>query len=175
MTPGELTVFAATPTQFIVGARRNGTLRAPNHTPWTVPGACFQLTAFDPEMELRWLADSDGGTGVWVTESQALLPGPVTGSLNYFDRLSQRLILWGRPEPSDAGEWFSSWSQGRIGQAYYPCQPGTAATSRAALHLFEYVTVDDHGNAAVSDIRFTTITTLDEVASWAHCGEHASG
>ena len=70
-TPGELIVLAAMPAEFTVAARRDGTLVAPDHHAWTVPNACFQLTAFDRERELRWLADGDDGTAVWVAERSA--------------------------------------------------------------------------------------------------------
>jgi len=158
-TPGELIVLAAMPAEFTVAARRDGTLVAPDHHAWTVPNACFQLTAFDRERELRWLADGDDGTAVWVAESSELLPAPVSGTLGYVERLSQRFVLWGRPEPGEPPGVFSTWSQARIGLAHYPCPPGADSTDRAVLDTVEYVTVDDHGNAAVADARLTAIST----------------
>lgn len=163
-TPGEITVLTATPTEFVVGARRDGTLVAPDDPAWTVPIACFQLTAFDRERELRWLADGDDGTAVWLAESANLLPGPVSGALNYVERLSQRFVLWGQPEPSGPLGVFSTWSQARIGRAHYPCPPGADPTDRAVLDAVEYVTVDDHGNAAVADARLTAISTITGTA-----------
>lgn len=165
MTPGEVVVFAATPTHFIVGARWNGWLSAPGHVQWTVPADCFQFTAFDPEIQLRWLADGDEGTAVWLTESQGLLPRPTSGSLNYLERLPQRAILWGRPDPASRQDPFSAWSQARIGRAYYPCPPGADPADRAALKMVEYISVDDHGNAAVVDVRFISITVVKGPAS----------
>lgn len=164
-TPGEITVLASTPTEFTVAARRDGMLVAPDHAAWTVPIACFQLTAFDRDRELRWLADGDDGTAVWLAESADLLPGPVSGTFNYIERLSQRFVLWGRPEPDEPPGVFSAWSQARLGRAQYPCPPGADRTDRAVLDTVEYVTVDDHGNAAVADVRLTAISTITGAAS----------
>ncbi len=163
--PGEITVLAATPTEFTVVARRGDVLVAPDHSPWTVPAACFQLTAFDRERELRWLADGDSGMAVWLAESEARLPGPVSGTLSYVERLSQRFVLWGRPEPGESPGVFSAWSQARVGRAYYPCPPGAARDDRAVLDAVEYVTVDEHGNAAVADVRLIAISNLAGAAS----------
>lgn len=163
-TPGEITVLAATPTEFTVAARRGETLAAPGQPVWMVPDACFQLTAFDRERELRWMADTDAGTAVWIAESADLLPGPVSGSLPYVERLSQRFILWGQPEPDTPAGVFSVWSQARVGVAHYPCPPGTDPADRAVLDTVEYVCVDDHGNAAVADARLTAISTITDAA-----------
>lgn len=164
-TPGEITMLTATPTDFIVAARRDGVLVAPDDSAWTVPAACFQLTAFDRERELRWLADGDHGTAVWIAESKVLLPGSVSGTLHYVQRLSQRFVLWGRPDPAETSNVFSTWSQARIGRARYPCPPGTDPTDRAVLDSVEYVTVDDHGNASVADARLTAISTITGLVS----------
>lgn len=159
-TPGDITVLAATPAELTVAARRDGVLVAPDQATWTVPSACFQITAFDRERELRWLAGGDDGTAVWIAESANLLPGPVSGTLDYVERLSQRFVLWGRPEPGGPPGVFSAWSQARFGRAHYPCPPGTDPADRAVLDTVEYVTVDDHGNAAVADTRLTAISTI---------------
>lgn len=164
-TPGEITVLTATPTDFIVAARRDGRLAAPNDSAWSIPVTCFQLTAFDRERELRWLADGDNGTAVWIAESKDLMPGSVSGTLHYVERLSQRFVLWGRPEPDEVSGVFSTWSQARIGRAHYPCSPGTDPADRAVLDAVEYVTVDDHGNASVADARLTAISTIKGLAS----------
>ncbi len=162
-TPGELIVLAATPIEFTVAARRGDALVAPGDAAWAVPSACFQLTAFDRERELRWLADGDSGTAVWLAESERLLPGPVSGSLGYVERLSQRFVLWGRPVAGGPGV-FSTWSQARVGRAHYPCAPGVGPEDRAVLDTVEYVTIDDHGNAAVADTRLTAISTVPGAA-----------
>lgn len=158
-TPGEITVLAATPTEFTIVARRDGVLVAPGHATWAVPSTCFQLTGFDRERELRWLADGDSGTAVWLAESESLLPGPVSGTLRYVERLAQRFVLWGRPDAGGTGV-FSTWSQARIGREHYPCMPGAGPEDRAVLDTVEYVTVDDHGNAAVADALLTAIHTV---------------
>jgi len=164
-SPGEITVLAATPTEFVVAAHRNGALVTPEQPSWTVPIACFQLTAFDRERELRWLADGEDGTAVWLAESADLIPGPASEALSYVERLSQRFVLWGRPETDTPPGVFSTWSQARIGQAHYPCPPGADPADRAVLDTVEYVTVDDHGNAAVADTRLTAISTIRGIAA----------
>lgn len=164
-TPGEITLLTATPTDFIVAARRDGVLVAPDDSAWTIPAVCFQLTAFDRERELRWLSDGDHGAAVWIAESEDLLPGPVSGTLPYVERLSQRFVLWGRPASGESSGVFSTWSQARIGQARYPCPPGADRTDRAVLDTVEYVTVDEHGNAAVADARITAISSIKGAAS----------
>ncbi len=163
-TPGQVTVLAAMPAEFTVAARRDGTLSSPDHAAWTVPDDCFQLTVFNREWELRWLADGDGGTAVWLAESADLLPGPVSGTLSYVERLSQRFVLWGRPEADAPPGVFSTWSLARLGLAHYPCSPGTDSADRPVLDTVEYVIVDDHGNAAVADYRLTAISTLNGAA-----------
>ncbi|MFN2497280.1 MAG: CRISPR-associated protein Csx19 [Pseudonocardiaceae bacterium] len=157
---GDVTVLAATPIDVTVAARRDGGLLAPGSSPWTVPTACFQLTAFDRERELRWLADGASGAAVWLAESADLLPEPPSGTLRYVERLPQRFVLWGLPEASAPPGVFSTWSQARVGRAHYPCPPGAEPGDRAVLDAVEYVTVDDHGNAAVADTRLTAISTM---------------
>ncbi len=162
---GEVTVLAATPTDFTVAARRGGALLTPGSSLWTVPAACFQLTAFDRQRELRWLADGASGAAVWLAESANLLPEPASGTLRYVDRLPQRFVLWGRPEPSGSPEVFSTWSEARVGRAHYPCLSGADSGDRAVLEAVEYITVDDQGNAAVADMRFTTISAIKGIGS----------
>jgi CRISPR-associated protein (TIGR03984 family) len=165
---GNLTLLAATPTEFPVAARRDGVLLTPGSSPWTLPPSCFQLTAFDRERKLRWLAgDGDGGgTAVWLAEAAGLLPEPASGilgyveTLGYVERLSQRFVLWGRPELDSPPGVFSTWSQARVGRAHYPCPPATTRDDRAMLDAVEYVTADDHGNAAVAETRFIAISTI---------------
>jgi CRISPR-associated protein (TIGR03984 family) len=157
---GTHTLFVSTPTQHVVATATAGRLTIPGVPGWPLPASCFQLVAFTREMELRWLADHHQGRAVWRAEQPELLPHPATGTTRFDDRLVQRAVLWG--EPAGAGpDGFSTWTSARIGTATYPCPPGAGPHHRAVLDYAEYVTVDQHGNAAVADHRLLAISTVD--------------
>jgi CRISPR-associated protein (TIGR03984 family) len=157
-------VFVATPTAFTIAVMTAGELLTAEQTPWPLPSSTFQLTAFDGTTELRWLADGASGRAVWLSESTAALPGPPTGPQQVFTtRLTQRAVLWGLPDGDGPGG-FSRWSAARVGEAWYPCMPGSSPRHRAVLESVEYVAADRHGSMAVFEHRLVRVTSVELVA-----------
>lgn len=158
---GVHTVLVSTPTGFVVAVRgADGALRTRDADAWPLPDDCFQLSAFDGLVELRWLASGSTGTAVWLAEDPAVLPGPPREPIRVEEVLADRSVLWGLPADRVA-RGFSTWTDGRVTPSAYPTRPGVTPHERACLDAVEYVAHDEHGNAHVVERRLVGITTVN--------------
>jgi CRISPR-associated protein (TIGR03984 family) len=122
----------------------------------------FELRAFTPAIELRWLASDAGGTAVLVTERE-IPPGapwirlePVSG-----EPLPGRYLLWGQGvEKSlpNAADW-SRLAEARVGSLDVPLM-GISAGQRVQLEAVEYLAEDPEGNVHVAEARLVRLEAV---------------
>jgi CRISPR-associated protein (TIGR03984 family) len=155
---GTWTVFVSSPTAFHVRQATNGGLSAGD------TNTCFQLQAFDGNTELRWLDHPDGGRASWLSEQPDHLPYPANGSRDFLDTVDNVSVLWGQPTTNPLDAPISTWREARVGDAHYPCPPGTGRGDRAVLRAVEYIsTPDPHGNVAVFQRRLVQIDVVADL------------
>lgn len=132
-------------------------------------GDVFELRAFCPEAELRWMNTGSGsGQAVILRESQAVLNGPWNSRAESFlGKIPLKYMLWGTA-PSENSDTASAppladgWTylrEGRIGGLPVPLA-GMSPGQPGYLHAVEYLREsDEDGNVTVLDERLLQLSS----------------
>lgn len=146
-------VFLSTPARFVIG-------RASEQGGWLDDGGgdvssvadTYEMRAFGPAGEVRWHHDEAGTGAVCLVGPQAPAEMPSDAqdvSVSFVTTLPATSVVWGGIDEV-SGRWVTL-QDGRVGRLSVPVVDVGAKGGSVMLTSTEYIAVDDHGNAYVTE------------------------
>ena len=152
-TPFEAFWVRANPTGPVRCDPANGAETPVNGATWS---AVFEVRLFDSATELRWRLDQRTGDGVKAEWSD----GEAPEGLQPVPQEQTHQLLWGCVASVAESEWVKL-ADARIGSFWVPPVESAQEGDRVSIGTVEYMSVDEHGNAAVADQRFTRLSVAN--------------
>ena len=121
----------------------------------------FEARIFAPDVELRWLNESDGiGSAVLISEKVISTVFDKNNDIEKIDTMPNQYLLWGEADEKQPNQGWTRLSEARIGPIDVPVT-GIPPHGHVILKTVEYVKeVDNHGNVAVVEERLSKLEVL---------------